>query len=79
MSIKHFSPLRYPGGKNCIFPFMSKFFYENNILGIPYAEPYAGGAGLAFHLLLEGYVEKIYINGRRAEVSSQNNLRGCSS
>lgn len=62
MSIKHFSPLRYPGGKNCIFPFMSKFFYENNILGIPYAEPYAGGAGLAFHLLLEGYVEKIYIN-----------------
>lgn len=58
----HYSPLRYPGGKNCIFPFMSKFFYENDLVGIPYAEPYAGGAGLALHLLIEGYVQKIYIN-----------------
>ncbi len=58
----HYSPLRYPGGKNCIFPFMSKFFYENDLMGIPYAEPYAGGAGLALHLLIEGYVSKIYIN-----------------
>lgn len=58
----HYSPLRYPGGKNCIFPFMSKFFYENDLVGIPYAEPYAGGAGLALHLLIEGYVSKIYIN-----------------
>lgn len=62
MSIRHYSPLRYPGGKNCIFPFMAELFYENNIIGIPYAEPYAGGAGLALHLLLDGYVEKIYIN-----------------
>jgi len=62
MRLKHYSPLRYPGGKNCIFPFMAKLFYENNILGIPYAEPYAGGAGLALHLLLDGYVEKIYLN-----------------
>lgn len=58
----HYSPLRYPGGKNCIFPFMSKFFYENDLVGIAYAEPYAGGAGLALHLLIEGYVSKIYIN-----------------
>lgn len=62
MRLIHYSPLRYPGGKNCIFPFMSHFFYENNLLGISYAEPYAGGAGLALHLLLEGYVQKIYIN-----------------
>lgn len=41
---------------------MAKFFYENNLLGISYAEPYAGGAGLALHLLIEGYVQKIYIN-----------------
>lgn len=27
-----------------------------------YAEPYAGGAGLALRLLFEGYVERIYIN-----------------
>lgn len=57
-----YSPLRYPGGKNCIFSFMSKLFYENNLLGISYAEPYAGGAGLALRLLFEEYVNKIYIN-----------------
>ena len=61
MSI-YYSPLRYPGGKNCIFPFVSNIFYENNLLGINYAEPYAGGAGLALRLLFEGYVDKIYIN-----------------
>lgn len=58
----YYSPLRYPGGKNCIFPFMSNFFYENSLLGISYAEPYAGGAGLALRLLFEGYVDHIYIN-----------------
>lgn len=58
----HYSPLRYPGGKNCIFPFVSKLFYENQLIGVSYAEPYAGGAGLALRLLFEGYVEHIYIN-----------------
>ena len=58
----YFSPLRYPGGKNCIFPFISKLFYENDLLGVRYAEPYAGGAGLALRLLFEGYVNHIYIN-----------------
>lgn len=56
------SPLRYPGGKNCIFPFVSKLFYENEIIGTRYAEPYAGGAGLALRLLFEGYVDHIYLN-----------------
>lgn len=56
------SPLRYPGGKNCIFPFVSKLFYENNLLGAAYAEPYAGGAGLALRLLFEEYVNSIHIN-----------------
>ncbi|MEB3231094.1 MAG: DNA adenine methylase [Leptolyngbyaceae bacterium] len=61
MSI-YYSPLRYPGGKNCIFPFMAQLFYENQLIGIDYAEPYAGGAGLALRLLVEGYVNHIYIN-----------------
>lgn len=59
---KYYSPLRYPGGKGCIFPFVSKMFYENDFIGIDYAEPYAGGSGLALRLLFEGYVSKIYIN-----------------
>lgn len=58
----YYSPLRYPGGKNCIFSFVSKFFYENDLIGISYAEPYAGGAGLALRLLFEGYVDTIHIN-----------------
>jgi DNA adenine methylase len=58
----HYSPLRYPGGKTCIFPFVSSLFYKNDLLGCNYAEPYAGGAGLALRLLVEGYVDKIYIN-----------------
>ena len=57
-----YSPLRYPGGKNCIFKFMSNFFYENNLIGISYAEPFAGGAGLALRLLFNEYVSHIYIN-----------------
>lgn len=59
----HFeSPLRYPGGKACIFSFMSKLFYENDLIGSSYAEPYAGGAGLALKLLFNEYVNEIYIN-----------------
>lgn len=57
-----YSPLRYPGGKNCIFKFVSSLFYENQLIGSSYAEPYAGGAGLALRLLFDEYVDRIYIN-----------------
>lgn len=60
--VPFYSPLRYPGGKNCVFPFVSKLMYENDLVGSSYAEPYAGGCGLALRLLFEGYVGKIYIN-----------------
>lgn len=56
------SPLRYPGGKNCIFEFVSALFRENELVGMDYAEPYAGGAGLALRLLFEDYVDNVYIN-----------------
>ncbi|MDE3741772.1 DNA adenine methylase [Maribacter polysaccharolyticus] len=56
------SPLRYPGGKACIFPFISNLFYENGLLGVDYAEPYAGGSGLALKLLFNEYVNHIHIN-----------------
>ena len=56
------SPLRYPGGKSCIFNFVSNIFYENQLVGSSYAEPYAGGSGLALRLLFEEYVSQIYIN-----------------
>ena len=61
MSIAH-SPLRYPGGKNCIFPFVSNLISENGLIGCRYIEPYAGGAGLALRLLYEEFAESIVIN-----------------
>ena len=57
-----YSPLRYPGGKSCIFSFMSSILSENEIFGCKYVEPYAGGAGLALKLLFEEYVDSIVIN-----------------
>ena len=57
-----YSPLRYPGGKTCNFNFVSHLLIENNLVGIDYIEPYAGGAGLALKLLIEEYVGNIYIN-----------------
>ena len=56
------SPLRYPGGKACLFPFISNLFYENKMVGIDYAEPYAGGSGLALKLLFNEYVNNVHIN-----------------
>jgi len=61
MTIAH-SPLRYPGGKNCIFPFVSSLIDENGLIGCRYIEPYAGGAGLALRLLFEEYAGTIVIN-----------------
>ena len=58
----HKSPLRYPGGKNCIYAFMESLMKESNMVGIDYAEPYAGGAGLALRLLMNRIVNTIYIN-----------------
>lgn len=57
-----YSPLRYPGGKNCIFPFMASLIHENELDGCSYAEPFAGGAGLALHLLMKGIVSEIHLN-----------------
>lgn len=57
----HYSPLRYPGGKNKLANFIAKICFDNNIDG-HYVEPYAGGASVALYLLLEGKVSKITIN-----------------
>ena len=56
------SPLRYPGGKALMTPFLVDLFRENGLLHIVYAEPYAGGAGAAINLLMENYVDRIIIN-----------------
>jgi DNA adenine methylase len=56
------SPLRYPGGKSKLYPFFVALIKENAMCDVQYFEPYAGGAGLAIKLLINGFVEKISIN-----------------
>lgn len=56
-----YSPLRYPGGKNKLAKYIALLCEENNIHG-HYVEPYAGGASVALHLLLNEYVSEVTIN-----------------
>lgn len=56
------SPLRYPGGKSCLYPLLTRILSTNNLERGHYAEPYAGGAGLALALLVNGHVSDIHIN-----------------
>jgi DNA adenine methylase len=57
-----YTPLRYPGGKAKLGPFLGELFRANAIIGGIYAEPYAGGAGAALHLLFRGFASKIFLN-----------------
>jgi DNA adenine methylase len=56
------SPLRYPGGKGRLGPWLASVIEKNDLKGGWYVEPFAGGAGAALYLLLEGHVEHIVIN-----------------
>jgi DNA adenine methylase len=57
-----FSPLRYPGGKGKLAKFMLALVKENSLSDGTYIEPYAGGAALAWELLLKGVVRRVEIN-----------------
>ncbi len=56
------SPLRYPGGKSCLYPLVAEILQENGLKRAHYAEPYAGGSSLALALLFAGQVSDIHLN-----------------
>lgn len=56
------SPLRYPGGKTSIKNMVSRIIKENGLTQWIYAEPYAGGCGLALTMLFDGYMDELYLN-----------------
>jgi DNA adenine methylase len=56
------TPLRYPGGKQRLAPFIVEVLVCNGLIGGHYAEPYAGGAGVALELLLSDRVSDIHLN-----------------
>ena len=56
------SPLRYPGGKAGLAPFLARIIEENGLSGCAYFEPFAGGAGAALRLLGYGAVSELHLN-----------------
>lgn len=56
------TPLRYPGGKSQLAPLVIDLLRSNDLIYGEYAEPFAGGAGIALTLLLNSYVSRIYLN-----------------
>lgn len=45
-----------------MIPFVTELIRENQLVHGEYAEPFAGGAGIAVSLLLDGDVDRIYLN-----------------
>lgn len=56
------TPLRYPGGKGRLGPWLAQVLAHNRLEGGWYVEPYAGGAGAALYLLVRQHVDHIVIN-----------------
>ena len=56
------TPLRYPGGKSQLAPFVIEVLRANKLFYGSYVEPFAGGCGIAWTLLLNRYVTEIHIN-----------------
>lgn len=55
------TPLRYPGGKQKLTPFINEILLTNNIKE-HYVEPYAGGAGVAIELLINKKINFVHLN-----------------
>lgn len=62
------TPLRYPGGKGKLAPYVAAVMEENGLCGGTYVEPYAGGAAVAISLLLSGHAQRVHINDLSREV-----------
>ncbi len=60
--MQSYTPLRYPGGKGRLAEWMVRALRHNGLLGGWYAEPYAGGAGVAMLLLVQEHVNHVVIN-----------------
>lgn len=62
------TPLRYPGGKQRLTPFIMEILAENGMIGGHYVEPYAGGAGVAMELLLDNNVSHVHLNDSSIQI-----------
>ncbi|MFO7167778.1 MAG: DNA adenine methylase [Chloroflexota bacterium] len=55
------SPLRYPGGKRRLAPYVAEALRLNGLRPRLYVEPFAGGASVAIQLLHENLVEQVVL------------------
>ncbi|MEP7763672.1 DNA adenine methylase [Sanguibacter sp. 25GB23B1] len=62
MSERYVSPLRYPGGKARMAPYLAQLIRSQEHRPVSYAEPFAGGAGAALKLLVDEAVKTIHLN-----------------
>ena len=56
------SPLRYPGSKNKLFPYLHKLVEYNQLSPNILVEPFAGGASISLRFLENELVEKVIIS-----------------
>lgn len=61
-NMRFYSPLRYPGGKGKLEPFMENIIRKLGHDNCVYIEPFAGGAGIAMGLLENEVVSEVVIN-----------------
>ncbi|GGY88466.1 DNA adenine methylase [Streptomyces poonensis] len=60
--MRYISPLRYPGGKARLAPYIARLISRQRPRPRSYAEAFAGGAGAALRLLANNEVDHIHIN-----------------
>lgn len=58
------SPLRYPGGKRRLAPYVAAALVENDVRPGLFVEPYAGGASVALELLHFDLVDRVVLGDR---------------
>jgi len=68
--MRHPSPLRYPGGKAALTPFLAQTIKANGLPDCIYVEPFAGGAGAALSLLFSEEVSEIHLNDKDRRIYS---------
>ena len=68
--MRYLSPLRYPGGKARLAPYISTLMSWQDSLPTIYGEPFAGGAGVALRLLVDDEVESIHINDLNSGIAA---------
>ena len=64
------SPLRYPGGKRRLAPYVAATLAENDLRPNLFVEPYAGGASVALELLHFDLVDKVVLGDQDALITS---------